>query len=110
MAAYVVARDGNVYIGQSRVTFQTLIEAWQSGRTPEQLQDSFPSLPLVAIYGAITHYLEHKDESDAFFRETDELDARRQQADEAAYADLYADMRRRMEQARRRLGAEFQAS
>jgi uncharacterized protein (DUF433 family) len=68
MTAYIEAREGNLYIGQSRVTLQTLIEAWQSGRTPEQLQDSFPTLPLVAIYGAITHYLEHKDESDVFFR------------------------------------------
>ncbi len=79
---------------------QTLIEAWQSGRTPEQLQDSFPTLPLVAIYGAITHYLGHKDESDAFFRETDELEARRQQVDEASHAGLHADMCERMEHAR----------
>jgi uncharacterized protein (DUF433 family) len=64
MAEYVEARDGNLYIGQSRVTLQTLIKAWQSGRTPEQLQDSFPTLPLVAIYGAIAHYLEHYDERD----------------------------------------------
>jgi uncharacterized protein (DUF433 family) len=97
MMAYVEAREGNLYIGQSRVTLQTLIEAWQSGRTPEQLQDSFPTLPLVAIYGAITYYLEHKDESDAYFRQTDELDARRQQADEAAHAEFYADMRQRIE-------------
>lgn len=108
MSAYVEARDDNLYVGQSRVTLQTLIEAWQSGRTPEQLHESFPTLPLVAIYGSITYYLEHTDEVDAFFRETDELDALRQAADEAAHADLYADMRRRFEQARRRLG--FQAS
>ena len=100
MTAYVEAREGNLYIGQSRVTLQTLIEAWQSGRTPEQLQDSFPTLPLVAIYGAITHYLEHKDESDAFFRETDELEARRQQVDEASHAGLHADMCERIEHAR----------
>ena len=100
MTAYVEAREGNLYVGQSRVTLQTLIEAWQSGRTPEQLQDSFPTLPLVAIYGAITHYLEHKDESDAFFRETDELEARRQQVDEASHAGLHADMCERIEHAR----------
>jgi len=97
MAEYVEAREGNLYIGQSRVTLQTLIESWQSGRTPEQLKDSFPTLPLIAIYGAITYYLENKDESDAFFRETDELDACRQQADEAAHADFYADVRERIE-------------
>lgn len=106
MTAYVEARDDNLYIGQSRVTLQTLIEAWQSGRTPEQLQDSFPSLSLVAIYGAITHYLEHKDEADAFFRETDQLDARRQNADEVSHAEFYADMHERFEQARARLGIQ----
>ena len=99
ITVYVEAREDNLYIGQSRVTLQTLIEAWQTGRTPEQLQDSFPTLPLVAIYGAIKHYLEHKDEADAFFRETNELDARRQRADKAAHADFYDDLCRRMESA-----------
>jgi len=110
MTAYIEARDGNLYIGQSRVTLQTLIEAWQSGRTPEQLHDSFPTLPLVAIYGAITHYLEHKDEADTFFRETDELDARNQNADEASQAEFYSDMRQRLELTRLRMGIDFQAS
>ena len=110
MTAYIEARDDNLYIRQSRVTLQTLIEAWQSGRPPEQLQDSFPTLPLVAIYGAITHYLEHKDEADAFFRETDEIDVRRQAADEASLAEFYADMRQRFEQIRLRMGIDFQAS
>jgi uncharacterized protein (DUF433 family) len=44
MDAYVESREGNLYVGHSRVTLQTLIEAWQSGRTPEQLRDSFPTV------------------------------------------------------------------
>lgn len=108
MAAYVESREGNLYVEKSRVTLQTLIEAWQSGRTPEQLHDSFPTLPLVAIYGAITYYLEHRDEADSFFRETDELDVLRQASDDAAHGEFYAEMRQRFEQARLRLG--FQAS
>lgn len=106
MAEYVESREGNLYIGHSRVTLQTLIEAWQSGRTPEQLHDSFPTVPLVAIYGAITYYLEHKDEADAFFRETDELDAHRHASDEAAHNEFYSDVRRRFELARARLGIQ----
>ena len=31
MTAYVESREGNLYVGQSRVTLQTLIEAWQPG-------------------------------------------------------------------------------
>jgi uncharacterized protein (DUF433 family) len=106
MTAYVESREGNLYVGHSRVTLQTLIEAWQSGRTPEQLHDSFPTVPLVAIYGAITHYLEHKDEADAFFRETDEIDAQRRLSDESAHAEFYTNLRERFEQARARLGIQ----
>lgn len=106
MTAYVESREGNLYVGHSRVTLQTLIEAWQSGRTPEQLHDSFPTVPLVAIYGAITHYLEHKDEADAFFRESDEIDAQRQALDESAHQEFYSDIRERFKQARARLGIQ----
>ncbi|HEY7343517.1 MAG TPA: DUF433 domain-containing protein [Ktedonobacterales bacterium] len=106
MTIYVESREGNLYVGQSRVTLQTLIEAWQSGRTPEQLHDSFPTVPLVAIYGAITYYLEHKDEADAFFRESDELDAQRQLSDESAHAEFYTNLRERFERARARLGIQ----
>jgi uncharacterized protein (DUF433 family) len=49
MAEYVESREGNLYIGHSHVTLQTLIEAWQSGRTPEQLHDSFSTVPLGAV-------------------------------------------------------------
>jgi uncharacterized protein (DUF433 family) len=106
MTAYVESRDGNLYVGQSRVTLQSLIEAWQSGRTPEQLHDSFPTLPLVAIYGAITYYLEHGEEADTFFRETDEIDAQRRASDDATHAEFYTEMRQRFEQARTRLGIQ----
>lgn len=110
MASYVEARDDNLYVGKSRVTLQTLVEAWRSGRTPEQLQASFPSLPLVAVYGALTYFLEHREDAEAFFRETDVLDAQRAAVDEAANQDFYAEMRDRFERVRTRLGLEIQAS
>jgi uncharacterized protein (DUF433 family) len=46
----------------------TVIGAFQKGATAEQIQDSFPSLPLAHIYGAIAYYLEHED-VDTYFRE-----------------------------------------
>ncbi len=106
MTAYIESREGNLYVGHSRVTLQTLIEAWQSGRTPEQLHDSFPTLPLVAIYGAITHYLEHKEEADVFFKETEELDAHRQASDSPIHKEFHTEMRQRFEKARARLGIQ----
>jgi uncharacterized protein (DUF433 family) len=101
-APYVHDRDGNLYVGQSRVTVDTIVAQWQAGRTPEQIHASFASVPLAAVYGTIAYYLEHKDELDAFFRDTEEMDAARQAADEAAHPEFYASLRERLAQARER--------
>jgi uncharacterized protein (DUF433 family) len=52
--------DGTVRIAGSRVTLDTIIGAFQKGATAEQIQDSFPSLSLAQIYGAIAYYLNHE--------------------------------------------------
>lgn len=107
---YVEARDGNLYVGPSRVTVEAVIYHWQSGQTPEQIQADFPTVPLYAIYGTIAYYLEHRDQVDAFFHETEELDAARQATDEAAHPEFYAEMRRRFAEALSNLGLESPAT
>ncbi|MDQ3684109.1 MAG: DUF433 domain-containing protein [Acidobacteriota bacterium] len=54
--------DGTVRISGSRITFETISGAYEKGATAEQIQDSFPSLSLRQIYGAIAYYLEHEAE------------------------------------------------
>lgn len=90
---YVQRRDGNVYIRGSRVTLESTVYLWLAGRTPEAIQQSFPSVPLAVVYGAIAFYLEHRDEMDAFFAETRSLDASRRAADERAAPERYARLR-----------------
>jgi uncharacterized protein DUF433 len=107
---YVDVRDDNLYVGPSRVTVEAVIHHWQAGQTPEQIQTDFPTVPLYAIYGTVAYYLEHRDQVDAFFRETEELDVARQTADEAARPEFYAEMRRRFAEARRTLGLESSAT
>ena len=103
---YVEARDGNLYIGKSRVTLETIILKWRAGDAPEALHQGFPSVPLAAIYGSIAYYLEHQEELDQMFRE----DQQRYEADrvaaEAANPEFYARMRQRFAEARKRLGLE----
>jgi len=70
---YVQHRDGNIYVGPSRVTIDSVVINWQAGLTPEQIQASFPSLSLAYVYGTIAYYLEHQDEIDAWLREGEEL-------------------------------------
>ena len=51
--------DGTIRITGSRVTLDSIIHHFKLGATAEQIQDSFPSLALREIYGAIFYYLEH---------------------------------------------------
>ena len=93
---YVQARDGNLYVRETRITVDTVIAFWQMGRSPEQIHESFPHVPLYAVYGTVAYYLEHKDAVDAFFHETEELAESRQAAVEAAHPELFARLRQRM--------------
>ncbi len=85
---YVQARDGNLCVGHSRVTVDNVITRLKVGRTPEEIHESFPTVPLVAIYGTITYYLEHQDVLDAFFRETEETAAAYHAAEEAKHPEF----------------------
>jgi uncharacterized protein (DUF433 family) len=61
--------DGTVRITGSRVTLDTIIGEFQKGATAEQVQDSFPSLSLAQIYGAIAYYLEDEAAVETYLRE-----------------------------------------
>jgi uncharacterized protein (DUF433 family) len=60
--------DGTIRITGSRVTLDSVVHAFQHGSTAEQIQDSFPSLTLREIYGAIAYYLEHQEQVDAYLQ------------------------------------------
>jgi uncharacterized protein (DUF433 family) len=97
---YIQLRDGNLYVGPSRVTIDVVVARWREGRTPEQIHESFPTVPLAHIYGAIAYYLEHQAEIDAWIRETDEMDAARQAAEEAANPEFFTRRRQRFAELR----------
>lgn len=93
---YVQQREGNWYVGSSRVEVYSVIAVWQRGYSPEEVQSSFPVLSLVEVYGTILYYLEHRDDMDAFFREVDALGEKLRAEAEAANPEFYATMRERL--------------
>lgn len=96
----VRAQDGNLYVGTSRVTLDSILIPWQAGQTPEQIQADFPGLPLADIYGAIAYYLRNREEVDAWLHEGEELYERQRAVQQAANPEFYARMRERMVEAR----------
>jgi uncharacterized protein (DUF433 family) len=61
--------DGAVRVTGSRITLDTLVAAFKKGATAEQIRDSFPSLSLRQIYGAIFYYLDHQADAEEYLKE-----------------------------------------
>jgi uncharacterized protein (DUF433 family) len=61
-----VGSDDTIRVTGSRVTLDSVIQAFQQGATAEQIQDSFPSLSLRDIYGTISYYLENLAEVEIY--------------------------------------------
>jgi uncharacterized protein (DUF433 family) len=56
-------------VGPTRVPLDTVIYAFNTGCTAEDILRKYPSLKLPHIYAAITYYLWHKEVVDAYLEE-----------------------------------------
>jgi uncharacterized protein (DUF433 family) len=81
---YVTRTDGAYRITGTRVSLDSVVYAFLNGQTPESIAQSFPVLTLEQVYGAITFYLAHRAEIDAYLEQGEaEFAALRQAAREA---------------------------
>ena len=73
MQSYVEERDGGYYIAGTRISFDSIVRAFQAGESPDEILRSFPMAgPLVRIYGAITFYLENTEKVEAYLRDQEQ--------------------------------------
>jgi uncharacterized protein (DUF433 family) len=66
---YVSQREGAYWVGDTRVSLDSIAYEYLDGQTPESIAESFPVLSLEQVYGAIAYYLGHRTEIDAYLRE-----------------------------------------
>lgn len=52
---------GVLRVGGTRVTLDTVVAAFETGASPEEIADDYP-LRLDDVYAVITYYLRHQDE------------------------------------------------
>ncbi len=72
MQNYVEEHDGGWYIAGTRVALASIVHAFQTGESPDEILRSFPAAgSLVKIYGAITFYLENPEMVGAYLKEQD---------------------------------------
>lgn len=73
---YVEQREGGYWISNTRISLDSIVDAFKRGATPESIKRSFPLLSLEEIYGAITFYLSHEQEIDSYLSQAEtQLDA-----------------------------------
>ena len=77
---YVEQHDGGYWITNTRVSLDSVVYAFFRGASPEGIAQSFPILKLEEVYGAITYYLSHRADVDAYLQQHDrEFEALRAQ-------------------------------
>lgn len=64
-----IDQDGVIRVGGTRVTFDSVLAAYNAGATPEEIVQQFPTLHLASVYGAISYYLRRPDEIRDYLRE-----------------------------------------
>ncbi len=67
-----VDADGVVRVGDTRVTLETVVAAFLSGATPEEIVQQYPSLSLADVYSTISYYLRRRPEVDAYLQRRQE--------------------------------------
>jgi uncharacterized protein (DUF433 family) len=59
--------SGVYRVGDTRVTLDLVVRAFNRGATPEEIAQDFPSLQLPEIYQVIGYYLKHSSELAGYF-------------------------------------------
>ena len=96
---YVERRAEAYWIAGTRVSLDSVVYAFLEGLSPESIVDSFDTLTLEEVYGALAFYLGHRDEIDVYLKQSeaqfDELCRRARTANPLLY--------RKLDEARQRL-------
>jgi Protein of unknown function (DUF433) len=59
-SVYLEERSEYFYLIGTRVSIDSVVIHFQEGASPEQIVQSFPTLRLSQVYGAIAYYLENE--------------------------------------------------
>src|SRR2546422_11722120 len=65
----ILTEDGTIRITGSSVPLESVVFQYEHGTSPEQIQESFPSLRLADIYAVISYYLNHHEQVDEYLQE-----------------------------------------
>ena len=96
----VARTDSGYYVAGTRVSLDSIVYAFLAGQTAEAMAQAFPLLTLEQVYGALTFYLAHRQDVDAYLSaQREDFEAKRAAAvaaDPMFYQKLAASRRTRL--------------
>lgn len=78
--------DGVIRVGDTRVTLDTVVSAFQEGATAEEIAYQYPSLNLADVYAVLGYYLQRQAEADTYLQRRREQAQVVRESNEARYA------------------------
>jgi len=77
--------SGVLRIGDTRVSLDSVIIAFNQGSTPEQIIYDYDTLSLWDVYAAISYYLQHRETVDAYLAKRAEQNKRLRKSNDALF-------------------------
>jgi uncharacterized protein (DUF433 family) len=69
MTPTYIEKSADAYrVAGTRVSLDSIVYAYWNGQTAESIAQSFPSLSLEQVHGALAYYLAHRSEVDAYLQ------------------------------------------
>ena len=69
MQLYVEQRNSGYWVGETRISLDSIVYSFLEGESPESIAYNFPLLSLEQVYGAIAFYLANKALVDTYMEE-----------------------------------------
>ncbi len=60
--------NGTLFVRDSGIPLERIIESYNAGSTPADIVDMFDTLRLADVFAVISYYLDHQEEVDTYLR------------------------------------------
>jgi uncharacterized protein (DUF433 family) len=68
-----IDEGGEVRVGNTRVTIDIVVDAFNEGATAEEIVSRYPVLKLADVYAVISYYLRRQEEIDAYLHQEQQI-------------------------------------
>src|SRR5258708_33783375 len=91
---YVTKVEDAYRVAGSRVSLDSLVYLYREGLSPESMVDSYSTLTLEQVHGALAFYLANREEIDKYMEEGERLEEELVAESRRTNAELIAKLRR----------------